>query len=209
MTPAEALGRGLAELGLDPPSDGIRKLSLFIALLAKWNRTHNLTAIRDPHDMVSHHLLDSLAVLPHLPPGRLADVGSGGGLPGIPIAILQPERGVTLNDSNHKKGAFLRQAVIELDLKAAVHIGRVEDWAPMPRFACIITRGFAALAEFVAACRHLIEPGGVLAAMKGLYPEAEIAGLPRGIEVDRVVRLDVPRLDAARHLVLCRVVGAP
>jgi len=205
MTPAVALSRGVAELGqpLDPAAR--EKLLAFAELLAKWNRTYNLTAIRDPLQMISHHLLDSLAVLPHLPAGTLADVGSGGGLPGIPLAIAAPERRVTLNDANHKKAAFLQQAVIELKLaNADVHTGRVEAWTPASAFACVIVRGFAELAQFIERCRHLVRKGGVLAAMKGVYPKDELNRLPADADCRDVRRLEVPQLGAERHLVLCR-----
>src|SRR5271156_2599692 len=121
MTPQAALERGLGELALALPAGASAKLLAYLELLAKWNKTYNLTAIRDPLQAVSHHLLDSLAVLRELSDhvGTLADVGSGGGLPGIPLAIVDPARRVTLNDANEKKGAFLRQAVIELGLRNA------------------------------------------------------------------------------------------
>lgn len=200
-----ALRRGLDALGLSLSADAQDKLLAYVELLSKWNRTYNLTAIRDPEKMVSHHLLDSLAVQPHLPTGALADVGSGGGLPGIPLAIADSARRVTLNDANQKKAAFLKQAVIELKLaNAEVHVGRAQDWRPSAPFACVITRGFAELAEFVAACRHLLAPGGVLAAMKGVFPRDELQRLPAGIECGDVRRLQVPLLEAERHLVLCQ-----
>jgi len=196
---------GLDELGLALPEGAQEKFLAYLDLLAKWNKTYNLTAIRDPDKMISHHLLDSLAVLPHLPAGLLADIGSGGGLPGIPLAIAQPARRVTLNDANHKKAAFLQQAVIELKLtNADVHIGRVQAWRPAQRFACVITRGFAELADFISACRHLLAPGGVLAAMKGVFPRSELERVPSGAECRDVRRLQVPLLEAERHLVLCR-----
>ena len=205
MTPQAALAGGLARLALPLPPEAPAKLLAYLELLAKWNRTHNLTAIRDPLRSVSHHLLDSLAVLPQLPQGALADIGSGGGLPGIPIAITQPQRRVALNDSNQKKGAFLRQAVIELGLaNAEVHVGRAEQWRPLERFAVVISRGFAELAQFIASCAHLAAPGGVLAAMKGTRPDAELAALPPGCDCSDVRRLDVPLLNEERHLVLCR-----
>ncbi len=198
------LQRGLAALALTLPGDAREKLLVYVELLAKWNKTYNLTAIRDPERMISHHLLDSLAVLPHLPAGPLADVGSGGGLPGIPLAIAEPARRVTLNDANHKKAAFLQQAVIELRLSNAdVHVGRVQTWRPAQRFACVITRGFAELADFISACRHLLAPGGALAAMKGVFPQAELEGVPAGTECRDVRRLQVPLLEGQRHLVLC------
>lgn len=205
MTPDTALGQGLAMLGRPLPANAHEKLIAFLELLAKWNKTYNLTAIRDPINMVSHHLLDSLAVLSHLPPGALADVGSGGGLPGIPIAIAEPARRVTLNDANHKKIAFLQQAVIELHLSNAdVHVGRAEAWKPVQLFSCVITRGFAELKPFVDACRHLLRADGVLAAMKGAYPSDELSRLPADVECRDIRRLLVPQLAAERHLVLCR-----
>ncbi len=199
MTPAASLDRGLSEMGLELPPGARELLLRYVELLAKWNRTFNLTAIREPREMVSHHLLDSLVVIPHLPvqDGPLADVGSGAGLPGIPLAIARPQWSVTLNDASQKKTAFLRQAVIELGLRnVAVHEGRVEAWRPAVRFAVVISRAFAELARFVALCRHLVRPGGVLAAMTGAAPTDVHA---------EVIALRVPLLDAARHLVLCRV----
>lgn len=200
-----ALQRGLDQLALALPGGAREKLLDYLELLAKWNKTYNLTAIRDPKKMISHHLLDSLAVVPHLPAGTLADIGSGGGLPGVPLAIAEPERRVTLNDANHKKAAFLQQAVIELKLSNAdVHVGRVQAWQPAQPFDCVITRGFAELADFIAACRHLLVPGGVLAAMKGVFPQVELERVPAGVECRDVRRLQVPLLEAERHLVLCR-----
>ena len=208
MTPQAALDRGLDELALTLPPGASAKLMSYLDLLAKWNKTYNLTAIRDPLQAVSHHLLDSLAVLRELSDrsGTLADVGSGGGLPGIPIAIAQPARRVTLNDANEKKGAFLRQAVIELALaNTTVHVGRVEQWHPAEGFAVVISRGFASLVDFIAGCRHLVAPSGVLAAMKGVFPDDELAQVPADCDCREVRRLKVPMLDAERHLVLCRV----
>jgi len=208
MTPRAALQRGIGELALALPAGATDKLLAYLELLAKWNRTYNLTAIRDPLQAVSHHLLDSLAVLRELSghAGALVDVGSGAGLPGIPLAIAEPARRVTLNDANDKKGAFLRQAVIELGLQNAnVYVGRVEAWRPQERFAVVISRGFASLVKFLAACRHLAAPEGVLAAMKGAYPAAELDEVPPDCDCGEVRRLQVPLLDAERHLVLCRV----
>jgi 16S rRNA (guanine527-N7)-methyltransferase len=204
MTPHAALDRGLGELALALPAGAAEQLLAYAELLMKWNRTYNLTAIRDPLEMVSRHLLDCLAVLPHLPMSdgaALADAGSGAGLPGIPLAIARREWRITLNDSSQKKTAFLRQAAIELGLRnIEVYEGRVETWRPAARFAVVISRAFADLAEFIAKCRHLVVPGGVLAAMKGVAPAA--------LEADcRTVELKVPLLDAQRHLVLCRVGG--
>lgn len=206
MTPRAALERGLGEMGLALPEGAREKLLAYLELLAKWNKTYNLTAIREPVQAVSHHLLDSLAVLRELPPGSLADVGSGAGLPGIPLAIAAPERAVTLNDASGKKGAFLRQAIIELGLgNAAVHVGRAEQWRPEERFAVVISRAFASVVDFIGACRHLAAPAGVLAAMKGIHPGDELGALPAGCDCSDVRRLEVPLLGAERHLVLCRV----
>ena len=208
MTPEVALDEGLSQLAIAPPPEARDKLLAFLELLAKWNRTYNLTAIRDPMKMVSHHLLDSLAVVPHLPMSagdRLADVGSGGGLPGIPLAIARPQWAVTLNDSNQKKATFLRQAAIELDLgNVDVYPGRVEEWRPERPFSVVISRGFAELADFVSAGAHLLAKGGALVAMKGVYPHEELARTPATARCDAVIRVEVPLLGAERHLVVCR-----
>jgi 16S rRNA (guanine527-N7)-methyltransferase len=206
MTPQAALDQGLGELKLALPDSARGKLVAYLELLAKWNQTFNLTAIRDPLQMVSHHVLDSLAVLGELPAGRLADIGSGAGLPGIPIAIAEPERPVVLLDASEKKGSFLRQAVIELGLaNSAVHIGRAEAWRPIEQFAVVISRAFAELVEFITCCRHLAADGGVLAAMKAGYPREELARAASSCDCSDVRRLAVPLLDAERHLVLCRL----
>ena len=208
MTLAETLAYGLESTGLELPEEGVQKLLAYVALLIKWNRVYNLTAIRDPKRMVSHHLLDSLAVLPHLPAGSLADIGSGGGFPGVPIAIAQPSRKVVLNDSNHKKAAFLTQVKIELTLpNVEVHIGRVEAWRPIPRFDGAISRAFAELADFISACQHVVEPGGFLAAMKGGYPQDELTRLPVNVKCSTPIRLEVPSIRGVRHLVLCAQAG--
>ena len=179
------------------------KLLEFVALISKWNRVYNLTAVREPAKMLTHHVLDSVAVAPHIGEGSLLDIGSGAGLPGIPLAIVSPQRHVTLLDSNHKKSAFQRQAVIELGLEnVEVVNARVEDWqAPRP-FGVVISRAFAELAQFVSVAARFCAPGGILAAMKGAYPDEELA--LAGVSDARVVRLDVPGVDAERHLVLMR-----
>jgi 16S rRNA (guanine527-N7)-methyltransferase len=208
MTPQAALDAGLGELKLALPPASRQKLIAYLELLAKWNRIFNLTAIRDPLQMVSQHLLDSLATLRELPAGRLADIGSGAGLPGIPIAIAEPERPVVLVDANHKKGSFLRQAVIELGLEnSAVQVERAETWRPVERFAVVISRAFAELADFIGNCRHLLADGGVLVAMKGAYPRDELGRTIAGCDCTDVRRLAVPLLDAERHLVFCRLKG--
>lgn len=200
------LPAGLARLGVALPEGGHAKLAAYLALLAKWNRTYNLTAIREPERMVTHHALDSLAVVPHLP-GRegiaVLDVGSGGGLPGIPIAIARPDAHVVLVDSASKKAAFLAQAAIELPLPNVEAVAtRVEDYAPARKFDVVISRAFSDLASFVQSSARHVAPGGVLAAMKGVHPDEELAELPPGFVVVAKPALAVPGLDAARHLIL-------
>jgi 16S rRNA (guanine527-N7)-methyltransferase len=203
MSTEDQLSRGLAALGIDLPEHAPGRLLDYAALLRKWNRVYNLTALRDPSAIVSHHLLDSLAVLPHLQGTSLVDVGSGGGLPGIPLAIARPEWHVALVETNHKKATFLQQARIELKLEnVAVHNVRVEEWRPDQGFDIVISRALSDLAEFARLAGHLLAPQGRLYAMKGVYPDEEIAQLPEGFRVERTVTLKVPQIDAARHLVI-------
>jgi 16S rRNA (guanine527-N7)-methyltransferase len=197
------LAAGLATLSLSLSEAAQQQLLAFRDLLLKWNKTYNLTALRDPQQAVSHHLLDSLAILPHLGAGNLLDVGSGGGLPGIPLAIARPDLSVTLVDTVQKKTTFLQQAVIELGLKnVAVHHARVEEMAG--QYAQISSRAFAELALFIKLTRHLLAPGGRWLAMKGLAPDGEIRALPQDIVVDAMTPLTVPGLDAERHLIILK-----
>jgi 16S rRNA (guanine527-N7)-methyltransferase len=197
------LENGLAELGLEIGRETRSKLIAHLELLDKWNRVHNLTAVRDVSKAVSKQLLDSLSVAPYVGGPRLLDVGSGAGFPGIPIAFAKPEAQVDLLDSNHKKCAFLRQAIAELGSRnAKVVCERVESWRPAWKYDCVLSRAFAEIPEFIALTAHLLAPGGVLAAMKGVYPFAEIECIPAGFRVRKVHALAVPGLDAERHLVL-------
>ena len=203
MSLEAALAAGIEELGLAIGPSRRKLLLTYVSLLAKWNAVYNLSAIRTEREMLSHHVQDALAIVPHLPGGRLVDVGSGGGLPGIPVAIAEPDRSITLLDSSRKKAAFLQQAVIELGLKnASVHSARVERWHAERPFDVITSRAFADLAEFVSRTRHLLAQSGVFAAMKGAYPRVEIEHLPEGFRVRSVQRLAVPGVSAERHLVL-------
>ncbi len=205
MTPAARLEQGLASLGITLPQAAQDKLLAYAALLAKWNRTFSLTALRGEDKALSHHLLDSLAILPHLPAGSVLDVGSGGGMPGIPLAIACPQTSLTLLDSNSKKTAFLQQAAIELDLpNISVHCGRVEQYHPASGFRAITARAFAELADFVRLTQHLLAADGRWLAMKGVWPHAEIAALPASVAVDTVLGLQVPGVDGERHLVILR-----
>ena len=197
------LADGLAKLEIALPEAVQRQLLAFRDLLLKWNKTYNLTALRDPDQAISHHLLDSLAILPHVGDGPLLDVGSGGGLPGIPLAIARPDLAVCMVDTVQKKTTFLQQAVIELGLKnVTVHHARVEEM--VGQFAQITARAFAELSLFVDLTRHLLAPGGRWLAMKGMRPDGEIAALPAGIVVDAIIPLTVPGLDAERHLIILK-----
>jgi 16S rRNA (guanine527-N7)-methyltransferase len=209
MDRAMQLSQGLTALGVDLPAATQQKLLAYLALLQKWNKTFALTALRDPAMAVSHHLLDSLAILPYVKFDSLLDVGSGGGQPGIPLAIVRPELRVTLLDSNSKKTAFLQQAAIELGLSnIAVHCGRVEQYQPAEKFAAIVSRAFSELADFVSLSRQLLAPEGRWLAMKGVWPHEEIARLPQGVSVASVHRLEVPGVEGERHLVILGSAGA-
>lgn len=206
MTLETRLSEGLAAMGIALDDGAPDRLLAYLRLIEKWNRVHNLTAVRDPDQMVVLHLLDSLSLLPHLgSPRCLLDVGTGAGLPGIPLAIARPGLPVTLLDSNHKKAAFLRQAKAELGLaNIEVACERVEQWRPAQPFDAVVSRAFAELSDFVTQAGHLVAPGGTLYAMKGVHPFDEIAKLPATHRVDRVATLRVPTLDAQRHLVLVK-----
>lgn len=198
----DVLTHGLKQLAIELGQLQIELLLRYLKLVIKWNRVHNLTAIREPLDMVSLHLLDSLAIVPFLREGAILDVGTGAGLPGIPLAIAMPESRVTLLDTSSKRTAFLTQAISELRLdNASVVNARVEQWHGGP-FDVIVSRAFSELRDFVEASRHLLAAGGTFAAMKGVRPDAEIAGLPQPFFVTRVEALKVPGVNAERHLVM-------
>jgi len=200
------LATGIATLGLALNAAQRAALTAYLALLTKWNKTYNLTAIREPQRMITHHLLDALAVVPHLPstPGlRILDVGSGGGVPGIPLAIARPDAHVVMIDSNHKKAAFLVQAAIELQLpNIESHALRVEDFAPALPFDIVISRAFSELGAFASVAARHVAPQGRIFAMKGVHPDEELATLPPQFTVLAKPSLAVPGLDAARHLVI-------
>lgn len=199
------LDQGLAALGLNTP--GLRAgLLRYLELLQKWNKAYNLSAVRDPAEMVTRHLLDSLAVLPWVRGPRLLDIGSGPGLPGIPLALARPELEVVLLDSNGKKTRFLTQARLELGIaNIQVVNARVEDYAPEQRFDTIISRAFAELGLFVELAAPLLAEQGALLAMKGRLDENELEKIPaERVKLDSH-RLEVPGLDAERHLVHLRL----
>ncbi|MEZ0605008.1 16S rRNA (guanine(527)-N(7))-methyltransferase RsmG [Paraburkholderia sp. IW21] len=210
---APLLADGVRELDLDLSDAQHGQLLDYVALLSKWNAVYNLTAIRDPKQMLIQHILDSLSIVPHLATrgaSSMLDVGSGGGLPGIVLAIVLPDWTVTVNDIVHKKTAFQAQAKAELGLaNLSVVTGRVETLKPgaeVPaKFDVIVSRAFAELADFVTLARHLVAEQGAIWAMKGVRPDGEIERLPAGSHVEQIIRLKVPSLDAERHLVKVRV----
>lgn len=197
------------ELGVAVKEDNARRLLDYLHLLAKWNGVYNLTAIRDPEQMRVQHIVDSLAILPHLDTRgvrSVIDVGTGGGLPGMVLAIMRPQWRVMLNDIVHKKTAFLTQAkgTLRLD-NVAVHTGRVEELEDVSGYDAVVSRAFADLADFVSLGRHLVSSGGAMFAMKGQHRSDEIARLPEGARLASLIELQVPRLAAARHLVVVKV----
>ncbi|MDH6149667.1 MULTISPECIES: 16S rRNA (guanine(527)-N(7))-methyltransferase RsmG [Paraburkholderia] len=210
---ASLLADGVRELGLELSDAQQRRLLDYVTLLAKWNNVYNLTAIRDPQQMLIQHILDSLSIVPHLAPrgpSSALDVGSGGGLPGIVLAIVLPDWTITTNDIVQKKTAFQSQAKAELGLaNLSVVTGRVETLRPgaeVPaKFDVIVSRAFAELSDFVTLARHLVAEQGAILAMKGVRPDAEIDRLPAGAHVEQIIRLNVPSLDAERHLIEVRV----
>lgn len=196
------LAAGLDALGLPLNISQTEKLLQFVELIEKWNRVHNLTAIRDVTKMISHHVLDSLAILPYLSGKRILDVGSGAGLPGIPLAIARDDLDITLIDSNGKKTAFHQQALSQLRISNVHSIcARVEEWRADP-FDTIVSRAYTELKAFVISSQHLLADNGVFAAMKGAYPDGEIAALPTPSRVLSSQRIEVPGLNAERHLIL-------
>ncbi len=203
MSLAAQLAEGVAQLSLTLPPQTQQRLLDYLALLQKWNQIYNLTAVREASKMVSHHLLDCLAIVPHVKANTVLDVGSGAGLPGIPLALAVPRIHVTLLESSHKKMAFLQQAKFELKLdNATVTCARVEAWHPGREFEMVISRAFSDLAEFITLAGRHVVPGGCLAAMKGIYPHEEITRLPHGWRLQQAIPLAVPGLRAHRHLLL-------
>lgn len=219
---------GAAKMGVPLTEAQSGKLLDYLDLLQKWNKAYNLTAVRERPAMLTQHLLDSLAIVPHLPPGDLLDVGSGGGLPGIPLAILQPERSITLIDTVGKKVAFLKQAAMTLGLKNLTAVSdRIESWQPTAGngdrhgdrhgdeheagqaagFGLITARAYATLATLVGQTHRLLSENGAWYAMKGVFPEAEMAELAPDIVVKTIIPLEVPGLDAERHLVVLARAG--
>ncbi len=202
MSIAQSILEGIERLGIPLPSAAITQLATYLTLLERWNRAYNLTAVRDPEAMVIRHLLDSLSILPWVEGPRVLDVGSGAGLPGIPLAIAQPEFEFCLLDSNGKRTRFMTQVVAELQLtNVSVIRSRVEDYQPPTLFSSVVSRAFATVADMVTDAGRLCAPDGRLLAMKGVFPDDELIRLPPGYAMVGVYPLHVPGLEAERHLV--------
>lgn len=203
----DQLAAGTAALQIALPAVAVDQLVDYVALLGKWNKVYNLTAIREPRQMVNQHLFDSLAVLPYVRGPRLLDVGSGAGLPGLVLGIANPELHCTLLDSSGKKTRFLTQAVIELKLtNIEVVQSRIEDYRPAMLFDDIVSRAFADLTTFVSLAAPLLAEGGRLLAMKGARAAREVEAMPEGWRV-ATHSLSVPQLDATRELVIAERVS--
>jgi 16S rRNA (guanine527-N7)-methyltransferase len=202
---AEELSRGARQLGIDLSDSQHSQLLAYLALLIKWNKAYNLTAVRDPDEMVSRHLLDSLSVVPFIAGDRWLDVGSGGGMPGIPLAILFPGMKVTVLDSNGKKTRFLTQVKLELKLDnlEVIH-SRVEAFKPELPFTGIVSRAFSSLEDFTEWTRHLGDTDTRWLAMKGLHPADELVALPTDFHLDSAQALTVPGCQGQRHLLILR-----
>ena len=205
MDSKQQLQAGLQQMGLKLTTAQQLLLLEYVALLRKWNSTYNLTALRDESKMISHHILDSLSLLAYIKDAKtLMDVGSGGGMPGIPTAICRPDLQITLLDSNTKKTTFLQQVVIELGLSnVTVASGRVE--AMHDKDVDVVTsRAFAELADFISLTKHLLNENGYWAAMKGVYPYEELEHVPASVEVEKVEKIEIPMLQGERHMVIMR-----
>lgn len=205
MDSKQQLQAGLQQMGLTLTTAQQLLLLEYVALLKKWNSTYNLTALRDEHKMISHHILDSLSLLGYIKEAKtLMDVGSGGDMPGIPTAICRPDLQITLLDSNTKKTTFLQQVVIELGLSnVTVASGRVE--AMHDKDVDVVTsRAFAELADFISLTKHLLNENGYWAAMKGVYPYEELEHVPASVVVEKVEKIEIPMLQGERHMVIMR-----
>lgn len=194
----------LATAGIVLPDQQKQQLLDYVGMLDKWNKAYNLTSVRDPQQMLVRHIMDSIVVNSHLTGSRFIDVGTGPGLPGIPLAIVRPEAHFTLLDSLGKRIRFLRQVQHQLGLNNIEPVqSRVEAFSAEPLFDGVISRAFASLQDMLAWCHHLPAQGqGRFYALKGVYPEEELSALPKGITLESVIRLQVPELEGERHLVV-------
>ncbi|AAM87685.1 glucose inhibited division protein B [Yersinia pestis biovar Microtus str. 91001] len=196
----------LTVAGITLPDQQKHQLIGYVELLDKWNKAYNLTSVRDPQQMLVRHILDSIVVNPHLQGSRFIDVGTGPGLPGIPLAIVRPDAHFTLLDSLGKRVRFLRQVQHELGLNNIEPVqSRVEAFTSEPPFDGVISRAFASLQDMLSWCHHLpAKPEGRFYALKGVRPDDELAVLPEDIVLESVIKLDVPELDGERHLIILK-----
>lgn len=200
---AASLEAGMQSMAIDYSAEQRDQLLAYLQLLITWNRAYNLTAIRDPAEMVKLHLLDSLTVLPHIQGQRLIDVGTGAGLPGIPLAIMCPDRHFTLLDSNGKRTRFLFQARCELGLANVSEIqSRVEEHRPDRGYDAVLSRAFTSVADMVNKCAHLLTTDGLFLAMKGKFPQSELSEVGKAYKVDVSHTLQVPGVEGERHLIV-------
>ncbi len=208
LSPAQldsALKEGIAAQGLQVEDQARAAMLQYLGLLQRWNKAYNLTSIKDPAQMLSYHLLDSLSIGPHLQGQSFIDVGTGAGLPGIPLAVTHPDKNFSLLDSNGKKIRFLFQIKTALKLGNVKEMqGRVEEYKPEQRYDGVISRAFASLTDMIEGSEHLLVAGGRFYAMKGRYPDKELSALPKGYKVEQAIELEVPTLDQQRHLVIIK-----
>jgi len=198
----DQLKLGLESLQLPCSKYQINQLLKYLDMLERWNKAYNLTAIRDPFDMIHLHLLDSLAISDELEGDDFIDVGTGPGLPGIPLAILNQDKNFTLLDSNGKKTRFLFQVKLELGLANMSEVNkRVEEFNPQKTYDCVLSRAFSSLRDMVQNCQHLLNPNGYFLAMKGKLPQTELSQLPKNYKVEKLSSIIVPGVDGQRHLI--------
>ena len=198
----DQLKLGLESLQLPCSEYQINQLLKYLDMLERWNKAYNLTAIRDPFDMIHLHLLDSLAISDELEGDDFIDVGTGPGLPGIPLAILNQDKNFTLLDSNGKKTRFLFQVKLELGLANMSEVNkRVEEFNPQKTYDCVLSRAFSSLRDMVQNCQHLLNPNGYFLAMKGKLPQTELSQLPKNYKVEKLSSIIVPGVDGQRHLI--------
>ena len=197
------LQAGINTLGIACSTEQLDLLLAYLDMLERWNKTYNLTAIRDPMQMINLHLLDSLAVQPHVAEKKnLIDIGTGPGLPGIPLAIMNPDKKFTLLDSAGKKTRFLFQVRTELGLNNVLEINkRAEAFLPEALYDTVLSRAFSSIPDMLKTCQHLIDHNGCFIAMKGKLPESELSAIPKDYKVADLCRLDVPNIDGERHLI--------
>ena len=198
----DQLKRGLELLQLTCNEKQLNQLLNYLDLLERWNKAYNLTAIRDPFDMINLHLLDSLAISAELQGDRFIDVGTGPGLPGIPLAIMNQNKNFTLLDSNGKKTRFLFQTKLELGLDNISEVNqRVQDFHPKQTYDCVLSRAFSSLGDMVENCHHLLNQNGYFLAMKGKLPQTELRELPKNYKVEKLHSINVPGVEGQRHLI--------